>query len=127
MRWSAAVASSLVVACATSNHECLDKCGEAWERRLKDIHKQGGLVEECPPIQVEVMVHFDEPPGVEPACVHVPYASTMPDCASNLAKSDETGSAICRAVHAFPDQVALLGSNPRVDARHEAGEWRVRL
>ena len=128
MRWSAALVGSFLVACTTPHNECIDKCFEAWDRRLQEFHKQGGLVEACAPDKVEVMVHFDGPPHVAPHCISVSYDSTMPDCTTaNSAISGETDAAICRAVRAFPDQVALLGPNPRVDASHEAREWRVRL
>src|SRR5262245_10880135 len=126
MHWSGAFVGALLVACATSD-ECLDRGGDAWERRLQDIHEEGGLVESCAPDKVEVMVHFDGPPRVESECARVPYNATMPDCTADLLGSGETDAAICRAVHTFPDHVALLGPALRVDASHEADEWRVRL
>jgi hypothetical protein len=128
MRWSPALVGSFLVACTTPHSECLDECLEAWDRRLQDIHKQGGVVERCAPDKVEVMVHFDGPPHVAPGCVSVSYDLTLPDCTTVAsAISNETDAVICRAVRAFPDQVVLLGPNPRVDASHEAHDWRVRL
>lgn len=124
MRWLAALVSLVLLGCATAGNEC----AETYERHLQEIYKQGGLAEVCPPDKEFAIAHFDGPPFAASACLPASYPLAMPHCASSGAASlGESDAAICRAVNAFPDHVALLGPSPRVDASHPAGEWRVRL
>jgi len=120
MRSLIAVLSLILAGCMTRS-ECLD----AWSDRLNEVQKRGGIAEGCSPDRDVGSI----PLGArgEYACYRPDYRLAVPNCSLAEAVRSDADAAICRAVRAFPDEVARLGEAPRVDAYASATEWRVRF